>query len=88
MENFIKYFNCGKINIQPTAIDFVVSKLEDINNIIIPFFNKYPLVSSKNENFNDFCKVSIMMANKEHLSTEGVNKILIKKSGMNRNRQG
>lgn len=47
-EFFIKYFNCGRIYTAGKTTYFIVSSFKDINAIIIPFFNKYPLQKCKN----------------------------------------
>jgi len=54
--------------------------------IIIPFFEKYPIQGEKSLDFSDFKKVGEMLKNKEHLTSEGFNKILKIKAGMNEKR--
>lgn len=61
----------------------VVSKFEDIFNIIIPFFKKYPLYGDKNLNYLDFVKAAFLIKDKAHLTQEGWDKVLTLKSGMN-----
>jgi hypothetical protein len=39
----------------------------DINNVIIPFFEKYPLVGAKRQDYLDFVKVAELMETKTHL---------------------
>ena len=43
---------------------------------IITFFQKYPLQTVKLLNFNDFVSIGNLMHNKEHLSKEGIKKII------------
>jgi hypothetical protein len=62
---------------------YTVTKFKDINEKIIPFFDKYPLIGTKMLNFASFKLVTQMMENKEHLTVEGIEKIKIIKSGMN-----
>ena len=39
MKNFIKYFECGYlVKVNRNAVDFIVTKIDDIENKIIPFF--------------------------------------------------
>ena len=59
----------------------------DINNKIIPFFNKYPILGIKSLDFADFKKVAEIMYNKEHLTESGFNDILkiVKQMNLNRN---
>jgi hypothetical protein len=51
LERIVTFFGCGKIRRRNTAIfdtcDYTLSKFEDIESIIIPFFKKYPLQSAK-----------------------------------------
>jgi hypothetical protein len=67
-------------------MEFTVTSLKDINNIIIPFFSKYPLQGVKLADYLDFCKVVELMKNKAHLTQEGLDQILEIKLGMNTGR--
>lgn len=62
----------------------MVTKLEDIINIIIPFFDKYKIVGSKGEDFEYFKQVSILMKNKAHLTSKGLDEIRLIKKCMKR----
>jgi hypothetical protein len=86
MNSLIKYFNCGKLYSTGSCLNFTVSNFDDINNKIIPFFVKFPLIGAKNSNYKDFCKVANLMVQKAHLSQVGLDKIIEIKSGMNRGR--
>jgi hypothetical protein len=51
-----KYFVCGAVLVDNKAFDtykYQVSKVEDIINIIIPHFDKFPLVGSKQLDYLD-----------------------------------
>lgn len=65
---------------------FVVQRKEDILNIIIPHFTKYPLLTSKALNFQTFVKAAEVVASGNHLNLEGVNRIISLKSTMNKAR--
>jgi len=59
------YFNCGNIVIDNKKTDgykFVVAKLSDLIEIIIPHFEKYPLVGSKHLDFLSF-KYAVLLKN-------------------------
>lgn len=60
-----------------------VTKFEDIQLKIIPFFKKYPLQGIKKSNFEDFCEIMRLVESKSHLTTEGFDKIQKIKDGMN-----
>jgi LAGLIDADG endonuclease len=58
--------------------------MKSIRNIIIPHFDKYPLITSKNLDFKDF-KVIVTMCDKdEHKKSEGMEIIKKIKSNMNK----
>jgi hypothetical protein len=54
--------------------------------LIIPFFDKYPILGIKSLDFQDFKQVSGLIQSKEHLTTKGLNEIKQIKLGMNRGR--
>jgi hypothetical protein len=86
MNSFINYFNCGQLYSNGSCSYFTVSKFDDINNKIIPFFAKFSLIGVKNSNYKDFCKVANLLVQKAHLTQEGLDKIIEMKSGMNKGR--
>ena len=89
MNSLINYLGCGiiqKDSINP-AVYFVVSKFSEINNKIIPFFNKFPLQGAKHLDFKDFCKTADLMRNKAHLTAEGLEQIREIKAEMNTGRK-
>ena len=52
LRGFEEFFNCGKVYLQSeNAVVFKVTKLTDITDIIIPFFNKHPLYGVKSKDF-------------------------------------
>ncbi len=59
----------------------------DIENKIIPFFSKYSIQGIKKQDFNDWCSVAELVKNKEHLTKEGLDKIIKIASGINLNRK-
>ena len=61
-----------------------VRSLENISEIIVPFFEKYKLKSKKRIEFIKFAKVVRLMIIKEHLTKEGFEKIFKISSTMNR----
>jgi hypothetical protein len=79
----VKYKN---IAITSKAVIFNVTKFSDIVNIVIPFFDKYPIQGQKALDFEDFKRVAEIMKSNGHLTAEGFAKILKIKEGMNQNR--
>jgi hypothetical protein len=83
MSSFLSYFGCGKVNKDSKATYFVVQRLSDIINIIIPFFDKYSLKGVKIQDYEDFKRVAQLMNTKAHLTSEGLEQIREIKNGMN-----
>ena len=74
---FKNFLGCGKIRYRKDGICyFDVRKTEDLVNIVVPFFRKYPLLSRKNDVFIIFCEALELVKNKRHLTKEGMKKIL------------
>jgi len=74
------------IYISKDKVCIQITKISDIVNTIIPFFEKYLIVGIKSLDFADFKQVADMVKSKEHLTPEGLQKILKIKSNMNQNR--
>jgi len=53
-----------------------IKNFSDIVNIIIPFFNKYPILGVKSLDFADFKSVAELMIKKEHLTSSGLSEIV------------
>ena len=68
------------------SISFIFTKFSDIIDIIIPFFDKYPILGIKSLDFADFKKVAEIVKNKKHLTTEGYNEVVKINSTMNQRR--
>ena len=74
LESFVNFFNCGyicKYKNRPLC-DFIVTKIDHIVDMIIPFFEKHPIAGSKHLNFLDFKSAALIIKNKEHLNQDGV----------------
>lgn len=76
MANLVDYFNSGGIYENTGYVKYVASKLADIQERIIPFFQKYPLQGYKFTDYEKFCSVAELMKNKVHLTPEGLEKII------------
>jgi len=70
------FFNCGIIQNKTTRNQavFRVDSIADLNNIIIPHFMNYPLISQKAADFNLFAKIVKLMILKTHMTEEGLKK--------------
>jgi hypothetical protein len=96
LEKIKNTLDCGAVYFQKEqrvnhtqCYRYTVSSQEDILNVIIPFFSKYPLQSvSKKFNFNIFCRIANLVKAKAHLTKNGVDKIKFLKSQMNQKTVG
>ena len=71
MKSLIEYLGCGYTTLENRGtIDFKVTKISNIRDVIVPFFNKYPLQGVKSKDFTDFCKAVDIVSNKAHLSKD------------------
>jgi hypothetical protein len=66
------------------SVLYRVSDLSSLNNIIIPHFEKFPLITKKWADFKLFKMVIEIMSRKEHLTIEGLHKIVAIKASMNK----
>lgn len=82
----MKYFECGNIFGREGAVDLKVFKFSDIEQKILPFFEKYPILGVKSKDFIDLSKIAGLMKNKKHLTLEGLNQIRQIQSNMNSKR--
>jgi len=89
MQKIVKYFGSGKIYKYggKSAVSLSIVNFIDITNIIIPLFNKNPIIGIKLYDYLDWCKIHTLMINGSHLTVEGINSIRKIKSGMNTGRK-
>ena len=81
------YLNCGiieNISTRPNGVTYVVYKLNDLVSKIIPILDN-KLTTKKHLDFNYFKLTASLMLNEEHLTEQGIKKILqIKKLKKNK----
>ena len=65
------------------VVQYRVASLRDLINIVIPHFDKYPLITKKKADFILFKQVVELMNRKEHLTREGLIKVLSIKESIN-----
>jgi hypothetical protein len=89
MESFVTYFGCGTLHIDSRnpVVTLVITKLSDIQAKILPLFENYPLKGVKGLDYADLCKAVILVNDKAHLTTEGLEQIRSIKVGMNTGRK-
>lgn len=80
------HFGVGRIKRDPShnAIVFYVNSVEELSTVIIPFFDKYPLITQKRSDFLLFKKAVALIQEGAHLTSEGLAKIVGIKASMNK----
>jgi hypothetical protein len=78
-----QFFGCGLNRKNRKAATFIVTKLSDLINVIIPHFLNYPLFTQKAVDFRLFKQIILLMQNKKHLKTEGLEQIINIRASMN-----
>jgi hypothetical protein len=83
MELLKKYFGSGtiEINTKTSVLMLTITKISIITKIIIPLFNKYPLLGVKYLDYLDWCKIANLMSEGKHLTNEGLKLIKEIKAG-------
>ena len=80
-----KLFQCGFLrrDFSDKTLKYEVRSLKDLTDKIIPHFEAYPLLSSKQKDFKFFKKVCVLMQKDKHRHAEGLRKIVILAFQMN-----
>lgn len=84
------FLGCGVIENKPNRpneVNYIVTKLNDITNVIIPFFQSHPIMGVKALDLKDFVKATTLIENKEYQNEKGMKKIICIKKGMNAKRK-
>ena len=82
-----EFFRCGTIrfNSSDETYKYEVRSLEDIASRIIPHFERYPLQTSKQSDFEIWKDICRRMMKKEHLDKAGLKNIIHVAYDMNNN---
>ena len=72
----VTFFNCGHTYKNRTCTVFNVHKFADIYQKIIPFFQHYNVKGVEFYDFIDFCNVAELIAENQHLTASGFEKII------------
>ncbi len=71
-------------NTKTNTVNYTITKLKDLVNVVIPHFKNYPLRSAKSIDFQLWVQCVEMINNKQHLTESGLNEILSVKYQLNR----
>jgi len=64
-----------------SVLMLTITKISIITKIIIPLFNKYPILGVKYLDYLDWCKIANLISEGKHLTNEGLKLIKEIKSG-------
>ena len=73
-----KHFECGfmRDGISDKTLKYEVRRLDDLLEKVLPHFEQYPLLSAKQEDVQLLKEVCLLMKNGEHVTPEGMKKVL------------
>ena len=78
-----EFYRVGNINKdREDSIQFSVKSLKDLS-VVIDHFSKYPLLTQKRADYELFNRVVDLMNRREHLTLEGLKKIVSLRAAMN-----
>ena len=73
-----KFYKCGGVRFskKDQNYKFETRSIKDLMKIIIPHFQRYPLQTSKKEEFEKFCKICRLIYSNQHLNKSGLIEII------------
>jgi hypothetical protein len=88
LKGIVTYLNYGRYYKSPTRNEgqYLVTVFSEINDKLIPFLNEYPILGAKKDDYLDFAQIAELLKSKAHLTDEGLEKIKLIKSNMNKKR--
>jgi len=91
LELLQQVFGCGQIienrrhdNHRHSLLRFSVKRRSELVEVVVPFFEAYPLVTAKRADFEAFASVLQMMRTGAHLHEDGLRRIAAVTERMNR----
>lgn len=77
LELIINYLGAGRLekDNKDSVVNLVIGNFSELNQIIIPFFNKYPVYGIKHLDYLDWCKIANLINLGSHLTIEGIEEI-------------
>ena len=86
LSQFKKHLKCGSMRERKDdgVWYYEVTNFDAIQNNVIPFFNRFGFLSAKKKrDFSKFQQIAKLIENKDHLTVEGIKKILKIRKEMN-----
>ena len=83
MRSLIPYLGCVRYEkSEENAVNYKCTKFSDLNEKIMPFFSRFPILGVKSLDFADWCKAMEIIKTKASLTTDGLDQIQQIKAGM------
>ena|SRR3972149_3575336 len=78
LEMLKNHFGCGSIRPDRSdrTLKYEVRSIRDLVEKVIPHFERFPLLSGKRRDFDNFAQICRLMLNRQHLSRGGFNQIV------------
>ena len=76
------FLGVGNITTRDFSCSYAIQSIKDLQ-VLIDHFDKYPLMTQKGADYLLFKRAFILIKNKEHLSLEGLRKIVAIKASIN-----
>ncbi len=85
LDLMLEYFDCGSIRPDRSdlTVKFEVRAINDLTRRIVPHFEKYPMMSAKQNDFVAFARVCQLVDAGEHLRASGLQSIVSLVAPMN-----
>ena len=89
MQLIVNYLGAGRIenDTRKPLVYYIVGDTAALTQVIIPFFNKYPIIGTKYLDYQDWCKISSLISSGASNTQEGFEEISQLEKGMNRARK-
>jgi hypothetical protein len=81
--NEYKFRTNKGISFSKQTVSLTISNIQDIGNIVIPFFELYPVLGVKKLDYYDFKKIYNIILSKNHLTPDGLAQIQQIRNNMN-----
>lgn len=93
LEEIRKFFGCGSVivnkrtdNHKYDMCKYTVRDLSSLTQVVVPFFERYPLRTHKGRDFQMFRSILVMIQKRKHLTEDGLSEIARIASTMNTKR--
>lgn len=89
LKSMVEYFGAGNVHVDNSSTNTIKFQIQDLVSIrkkVFTHFEKYPPVTSKMMDYNDWKKAMDILVDKKHLTTEGNNSLVEIINNMNNKR--